>query len=760
MPLPANGVLSLQGHVGPGVTEQSKPKQAMVVRMSAETFEALEAQPALPKVEVEFGDNPGIYVGDTFFPMRPHQEHSPHELYIRAVPANKTTAPLKFYANVTGKFMVERQLGARVENVVRDKTVAAEKQRTERKTIMLDAPPPTAPPVKAAKKKAVAAKKYTAIEANRTLSASSSAQSSRMISPRPPTVHVKEAGPSRVSPRPAATTTKKDGERGRLIHFLALNPRTVSEVMKYVGGVEEGQPPRQDLIELLKAVAQPVMKQNANGTSPRKWLLKPRTWLEVKPYTFPNLSLPERHKLAKKAQASFENIGLPESDPRWDDIRPRTTDSASTSREAPGAANGATGAGDSNRPEGKNKQIIGKARATAANVPAKDESTRVIKSEGSKFRGDDDSMSASGSKASARRLPGSGFKIKAGSDTPPASDLPSGSADAGRKAALPEGRSARPEKQAVTTVTKSSHQASSLPPPPPRERRPSIASNASTTRVPQSSRDSNEFARPADPAKGRARESPVPSFGQKRKKPLRDEQDAEFSERESTGGSKRRKTEEDAAAEKRRERNLALPKKPPAREPSPPPPPRPRQHKIDERSPMPSHSPLPPPSPRVPAKQPHHERAPSFSSNRSRDDIPQRSGSAKSRRKSPVFTSSDEEKEPRRRTEIAQRTADKPVVEDSAMLGTQYKRKWRKYYMLHQEHDALVNEIRELLQGGSDEIYLSPGDPGLPGADELRELKEKLDREEKTLRAIMEKRESLRKLERASGGSLDTPDDA
>lgn len=57
MPLPPNGILSLQG-VAAGGTETSKPKQAMIVRMSAETFEALDAQPNPPKLEVEFGENP------------------------------------------------------------------------------------------------------------------------------------------------------------------------------------------------------------------------------------------------------------------------------------------------------------------------------------------------------------------------------------------------------------------------------------------------------------------------------------------------------------------------------------------------------------------------------------------------------------------------------------------------------------------------------------------------------------------------------
>lgn len=66
MPLPANGTLSLQGHAGPGVTQQSKPKQAMIVRMSAETFEALESQSNPPRIEVEMGKRPVCHLSIIF----------------------------------------------------------------------------------------------------------------------------------------------------------------------------------------------------------------------------------------------------------------------------------------------------------------------------------------------------------------------------------------------------------------------------------------------------------------------------------------------------------------------------------------------------------------------------------------------------------------------------------------------------------------------------------------------------------------------
>lgn len=55
MPLPGNGVFSLQGHSKPGDTQCSKPKQAMIVRMSSETLDALDGQ---AKMQFEFGDSP------------------------------------------------------------------------------------------------------------------------------------------------------------------------------------------------------------------------------------------------------------------------------------------------------------------------------------------------------------------------------------------------------------------------------------------------------------------------------------------------------------------------------------------------------------------------------------------------------------------------------------------------------------------------------------------------------------------------------
>ena len=59
MPLPADGILTLQGHSRPGDTIQTKAKkQAMIVRLSEEAFRLLGTYPNQPPMEFEFGENP------------------------------------------------------------------------------------------------------------------------------------------------------------------------------------------------------------------------------------------------------------------------------------------------------------------------------------------------------------------------------------------------------------------------------------------------------------------------------------------------------------------------------------------------------------------------------------------------------------------------------------------------------------------------------------------------------------------------------
>jgi RNA polymerase II elongation factor ELL len=228
----------------------------MIVRMSAETLEALEDLSSSPVMNFEFGDNPvspslrnsaisntpsqGIYIGETFFPMRPLKESSPHEIYLRTSSAAKPNAPLKLYANVMGKFIVDRQLGEKVTDKVRQQTIEAKKQHAERQTIMLDAPLVSAAGTKNLKRKTpgsgTVVKKAVQRDTLRTPAASTPVA-------------------RKISPMPQAASSKANADiRRRLIHFLAVESRETDLTVSRVCGRESDVNARANLLSILEEV--------------------------------------------------------------------------------------------------------------------------------------------------------------------------------------------------------------------------------------------------------------------------------------------------------------------------------------------------------------------------------------------------------------------------------------------------------------------------------------------------------------------------
>jgi RNA polymerase II elongation factor ELL len=256
MPLPSGTQLSLQGHSRPGDTVHTKPKQAMIVRMTAETLEALEDFSNSPEMNFEFGDNPvsprvyilaisnhnyqGVYIGGTFFPMRPMKESSPHEIYLRTSSAAKPNAPLKLYANVKGKFIVDQVLGAKVTDKVRQQTMEAKKQHSERQTIMLETPPVPAGGVKNLKRKAPGS--GTVVKKN--------AQSHTLRVPPASTVVSRK-----VSPTPNTSSKPNADVRRRLVHFLAVEPRETDLAVARVCGNNCDATARANLLSILEHVS-------------------------------------------------------------------------------------------------------------------------------------------------------------------------------------------------------------------------------------------------------------------------------------------------------------------------------------------------------------------------------------------------------------------------------------------------------------------------------------------------------------------------
>lgn len=186
--------------------------------------------------------------------MRPLKEGSPHELYLRSSSAAKPMAPLKLYANVTGKFTVERELGEKVQDKVHNRTIVAEKQRTERKVLMLDSPPHI-PQVNGKKRKAPNSvsssllKKAAHNDHIRNVSSVSTAAPSRVASPLPP--------PASTAP---PTTAKESPTRRRMVQYLAIAPRSTDEVMRAVGGADCDSAKRRALFEILTEVCPSSLK--------------------------------------------------------------------------------------------------------------------------------------------------------------------------------------------------------------------------------------------------------------------------------------------------------------------------------------------------------------------------------------------------------------------------------------------------------------------------------------------------------------------
>nr|VWO99923.1 Peroxisomal biogenesis factor 6 (ClaPEX6) (Peroxin-6) [Ganoderma boninense] len=689
MPLPPNSTLILQGQPRPEDTTLShlKPKKAMLIRMSQETFEALKDGENHSKVEFDFGKTPGLYIGNTFYPVMPTQEHSIHEMYIRVQQASKQNVPLKPYATVVGKFRVQRELGEKVQETVRDRTLEAEKQRTERKAIFLDAPPalPAHNSRPKAKKQAVSTSRTT-IQAKSYVSKPSPLPSSNSrIAPPPPSSSSRTNAPlpsssSRTSTASTPATSSADRDtRMRLIHCLALNPRSASAVFIMCLGKERTEDQEKEIAALLEQVAEhPLTAKKSEGSS--LWQLKLEAWREVRPYEFAKYNAEERNSVARQARLNFKTMKIPETDPIWNYVNYRNTSSAAPGPSAP-EKNGVVMTKSAKKT--KTGETTRK-RVSDIAIPSKDESGK------GKVRDTDEGSAAgtptSATRPGARRLPGSGFRVKpsatppimeprANSPLPPPRKTVSSDAREGKRSALEASSSAKPVAPVAPSPAQESRSSSvAAAAAKIRKRDKEGPGLSSTSRSAESRREERDRDRERERERVRDRDSaadekprmkerasPVPppppalpSF--KRKKRPEDGNDSEFSERErplSASLSKKRKLDADTQASPARGRDLSLPKKPIIRESSPLAPPRPKIKK--EPSPFsiafsPPRSSLPPnPRSSLPPKPPVAEKQQSSSSttsvkvSRTVENAPPPRTSGKSKRKSPIYTSSSED---------------------------------------------------------------------------------------------------------------------
>ncbi|KAH9895118.1 hypothetical protein C8Q73DRAFT_646025 [Cubamyces lactineus] len=739
MPLPANVALTLHGQSRPEDPLHTKPKQAMLFRMSAETFEQLEDLQNPPKLQFEFGKTPGLYINDTFFPVTSTPDNSPHELYLRMASAQKPMAPLKLYANVIGKFVVERQLGEKIEGTIRDRTIEAEKQRTERKAIYLDTPPDTGyTGPKGKSKKDASAPRRTAVTST---SHAASARASRVASPLP--------GSSS-----HANGSTHDPARARLIHCLALKERKTENVIAMCGGKDCTPQVKSQLLSILRDVAEPKPVAKNSEPGPQHWKLKLQSWLEVRPYEWPFTS-EERLSVSRQARQAYKELKIPEADPIWEHVRYREDAGLGASSRSAGGPSATAAPKKGVLSKGTVKK---KAEGTRKKLPdiiiAKDESVRPVKdasnAKGKARERDVDEGSAAGTPTSAtrppiRRLPGSGYKVKA-SATPPApedranSPLPpppkrTGPVDAResrRELPAPSG-SAKPLPPIAPPSVPQEHKAAASTPQFRKKTKDATERSLEERREErQRERERQAAAEERQRAKGQASPLPAASASMKRKKLPQDGNDSEYSERDvplSAGSPKKRRLEEQqsATSDKARVRDLSLPKKPATHEPSPLSGSRPKVKK--EPSPLSiAFSPPPsaasrsslPPRPSLPEKP----QPPSSSSSSTKEDPPHRASSTSKRRRSPVYTSSEDESDshrPSRARASGRGAAEEPAAKkaktkhstrfrprdemptDRVNLRRYYKTCWRVYIGLYQEQALRRDRIERMLHQNEDE---------------------------------------------------------
>jgi RNA polymerase II elongation factor ELL len=204
----------------------------------------------LPCIYAHHSLSQGIHIGSTFFPMRGVPESTQHELYLRSALASKINAPLKLYADIAGKFTVDRELNGKAESKVHQSTADAQKSKSGGRIRLLEAPPTLKPSIKA-KSSAPPKKRKTAVSAPiaatvkrvpvRVKNEGSSA--ARGQSPPPPL------------PTSQSTSTVSPVMRAHMIHLLAKGSRTKEDVLTQVGGPDASESLRVQLNELLVTVS-------------------------------------------------------------------------------------------------------------------------------------------------------------------------------------------------------------------------------------------------------------------------------------------------------------------------------------------------------------------------------------------------------------------------------------------------------------------------------------------------------------------------
>lgn len=163
--------------------------------------------------------------------MQSQPENTFVELFIRTTTASKPTGPLKLMANVVGRFIVGQELSEKITKRIHDKTVAAQKQKSERKTQILDP--------------------------SSVLSKGKGSKARASTSHSRPSLNLKAAAavlPLRHQVSNSATDASISHDlplRKLLIHRLALGSQTLKQLLEAAASLLQSGTARADVVKLL-----------------------------------------------------------------------------------------------------------------------------------------------------------------------------------------------------------------------------------------------------------------------------------------------------------------------------------------------------------------------------------------------------------------------------------------------------------------------------------------------------------------------------
>ncbi|KAM6502339.1 hypothetical protein JOM56_002316 [Amanita muscaria] len=222
--------------------------------------------------------------------MNAAKENLHHELYLRAASAAKKNAPLKLHANVVGKFQVERQLDNDVRSRLRKTTKTLQEQRQERGIIQLEAPPAHLAS-KTSKKSAAGVKN----KQPRLLS-----NLAKTGSRDPAAYKAKNAAPMPV--------------QRRMIQLLAVQDRTAEEIVKSLSGLDFAPSDRLGILDLLEQLAEVSNSEGGVNSKPSKFYrLKLKTWTDFRPIEWDWSSEHERSTVSTRFESALRRMSIPES---------------------------------------------------------------------------------------------------------------------------------------------------------------------------------------------------------------------------------------------------------------------------------------------------------------------------------------------------------------------------------------------------------------------------------------------------------------